>query len=307
MNYLIVDGVQRVEQLSLFLEQEQEESSTPKRKVKVSEIERILSDRPPVDMSLPKFVSYGGGKNSTALLILMKAYGITPDAILFADTGGEKPETYAYLPVMNEWCKSVGFPEITIVKNETGQDTTLEEECLRSNTFPSKTYGRGQCSSKWKIRPQEKFRNKWKKERGIKKHIEYVGYHWGEQRRLINRDSYLKPIEDEKMRVEYPLITRKIDEYGCVQLIEAMGLPRPPKSACFFCPSSKPSEIIDLKEKHPDLYKRAIAIERAGMQTARKVQGLGRRLNWEQLFELTPLELALLEQQKGNRKCSCID
>lgn len=39
-------------------------------------------------------VSYGGGTNSTALLVGMVNNKIIPDAIIFADTGGEKPETY---------------------------------------------------------------------------------------------------------------------------------------------------------------------------------------------------------------------
>lgn len=41
--------------------------------------------------------SYGGGVNSTAMLIGMQERGEIPNLIMFADTGGEKPETYAYL------------------------------------------------------------------------------------------------------------------------------------------------------------------------------------------------------------------
>jgi len=37
-------------------------------------------------------VSYGGGVNSTAVLVGMVERGIRPDAILFADTGGEHPQ-----------------------------------------------------------------------------------------------------------------------------------------------------------------------------------------------------------------------
>ena len=76
-----------MQQLALF---ETVETVEPeKRKVSVKDIPYILNNRPPVDLSLPKFVSYGGGKNSTAMLVLMYANGIKPDAILFADTGGE--------------------------------------------------------------------------------------------------------------------------------------------------------------------------------------------------------------------------
>jgi len=41
-------------------------------------------------------VSFGGGTNSTAMLVGMWERGERPDAILFADTGGEKPHTYQH-------------------------------------------------------------------------------------------------------------------------------------------------------------------------------------------------------------------
>ena len=41
-------------------------------------------------------VSYGGGANSTALLIGLHQHRIPVDLILFADTGAEHPHTYAY-------------------------------------------------------------------------------------------------------------------------------------------------------------------------------------------------------------------
>jgi 3'-phosphoadenosine 5'-phosphosulfate sulfotransferase (PAPS reductase)/FAD synthetase len=48
----------------------------------------------------PLIVAYGLGVDRTAMLIEFARRSIRPDLILFADTGGEKPETYAYLPIM---------------------------------------------------------------------------------------------------------------------------------------------------------------------------------------------------------------
>jgi len=53
-------------------------------------------------------VSYGGGANSTALLIGLHQHRIPVDLILFADTGAEHPHTYAYLDVMDDWLKDHG-------------------------------------------------------------------------------------------------------------------------------------------------------------------------------------------------------
>lgn len=44
-----------------------------------------------------KIVTYGGGTNSTAMLIGMVKQGIIPDRILFSDTGGEHPYRIIYL------------------------------------------------------------------------------------------------------------------------------------------------------------------------------------------------------------------
>lgn len=42
-------------------------------------------------------VSFGGGTNSTAMIIGMYLHKIPIDLILFADTGGEQPHTYEFM------------------------------------------------------------------------------------------------------------------------------------------------------------------------------------------------------------------
>ena len=61
-------------------------------------------------------VSYGGGTNSTAMLIGMYHKKIPVDLILFADTGCEQPHTYEYLPIMNAWLREHGLSEIVTVE-----------------------------------------------------------------------------------------------------------------------------------------------------------------------------------------------
>lgn len=60
-------------------------------------------------------VAYGMGVDSTAMLVGLHQRGVRPDLILFADTGGEKPETYAYLPIIQAWLERVGFPPVVVV------------------------------------------------------------------------------------------------------------------------------------------------------------------------------------------------
>ena len=103
-------------------------------------------------------VSYGGGANSTALLIGLHQHRIPVDLILFADTGAEHPHTYAYLDVMDDWLKDHGMPPITRVYKTTrdGKRLTLEDECLQSCSLPSIAYGFKRCSLKHMYDPEKK-------------------------------------------------------------------------------------------------------------------------------------------------------
>ena len=104
-------------------------------------------------------VGYGGGTDSTAMLVGLWRHHVPVDLILFADPGAEQPHTYAYLDTMSRWLENHGMPAITRVwyTEKNGQRLTLEQECLRSGTLPSIAYGYKKCSLKHKVAPQEKF------------------------------------------------------------------------------------------------------------------------------------------------------
>lgn len=79
-------------------------------------------------------VSFGGGTNSTAMIIGMHQAGIPIDLIMFADPGAEQPHTYEFIQTFNGWLKVHGLPEITPVyyTEKDGNRLTLEQECFRS-------------------------------------------------------------------------------------------------------------------------------------------------------------------------------
>lgn len=103
-------------------------------------------------------VAFGGGVNSTAMLVEMHKREIKPDMILFADTGGERPETYAAVEAVSAWCVAHGMPPIgTVKKTYQGEPETLEANCLRMKMLPSIAYGFKSCSMKFKTDPQDKY------------------------------------------------------------------------------------------------------------------------------------------------------
>lgn len=240
----------------------------------------------------PLVVAYGAGVDSTAMLVGMAERGERPDLILFADTGDEKPETYAYLPVINEWLESVGFPRVTVVKNARPKsgDKSLSDSCLRLGTLPALAYGRHQCSLVWKRDPQHKFIKKWVPAldawaRG-ENVITCIGYDSGP--RDSCRQYKAEGKESPGFRNRFPLIEWGWDREECTRRIIAAGLPVPIKSACFHCPGSKRVEIVWLRKTHPDLFGKAIEMEdKAHAKGLKKIVGLGRKFSWRHVQEIS--------------------
>ena len=221
-------------------------------------------------------VSFGGGVNSAALLVGMQERRMSCDAILFADTGGEKPHTYEFVDIMDRWLKKHGFPEIIRVRATQKTYENLEDNCLKKNMLPSLAYGFKSCSHKYKKQPQEKWANNYQPAKEVWKSgdkvTKYLGIDVGEQRRA-------QIPEDKKYRYEYPLIEWGWEREDCLEALKRAGLPNPGKSACFFCPGSKKKEILDLKRQYPELAQRAIEMERNADLTS--IKGLGRSFSWE--------------------------
>lgn len=274
----------------------------------------VLKNRPAPDPNSPIIVSYGGGTNSTAMLIAMVFKGIKPDLILFADTGGELPETYEWVNTFSDWLVSNEFPSIEWVKyvqmgtsRQKFDYENLEQECLIKNMLPSKAYGYSTCSMKWKVQPVHKRIKSYCKEKSnISTPRQLIGIHTGEMSRLLDKSGQMRDILFEGIRQEYPLIEWGLNQENCNALIKSVGFSVPSKSSCFFCPNRKISEIIELKEKHPDLYQRAVAMEQNA--DLHSLKGLGRtKYAWSDIGALTPLEMALIEAGERSKMCACVD
>lgn len=248
--------------------------STPER----SAIARAVAD---ALVGQPLVVAYGVGVDSTAMLVGLAQRGIRPDAILFADVGGEKDETYAYIPVMNAWLLSVGFPETTVVTYRPVDFKhyppygSLEENCLTNGTLPSEAFGFGSCSQKWKAAPQKKWLEAWAPAVNTwaigMKVVRAIGFDdsCADQKRRYRAES----IEDARFEYWYPLQEWHWDREECKRQILAAGLPVPMKSSCFFCPNMSPVEVAALPA---DKLRRIVLMEARAKPRLEKIQGLWR-------------------------------
>lgn len=246
--------------------------------------------------NVKKIVSFGGGTNSTAMLIGMWKNDIKPDHILFADTGGEKERTYLYIDVLNTWLNMVGFPQIETVRYRTkdGVEISLEQEIINNQTLPAIAFGFKSCSEKFKIRPQNKFL----KERYPDcKIIHYIGFDSGESRRVKNND--LQNHENI-----YPLIEWGWNRKKCIEVIREVGLPLPGKSSCFFCPNMRKNEILNLSDSE----KERVKFIEANAKNKIELKGLGRQYSWTDLINSDESQRKLFDDlDMYQMPCECID
>jgi len=261
----------------------------------------------------PLVAAYGLGVDSTAMLVEFALRGI-----LFADTGGEKPETYEYLSVIQPFLARVGFPDLVVVRYQPKRAAyeTLEGQCLHTGTLPSLAYGGKSCSLKYKRTPQDRYIlsvyppadlvrrgqrvvraigfEAGEQRRRYAHVVKAIGLDAGEEHRLtwaqsapqvgkrLSREAWL----DQKYFVYYyPLMEWGYDRERCKEVIASVGLPVPIKSACYYCPASKKREILWLQEHHPELLARALAIERNAQPKLTSVKGLGRRFAWADFLD----------------------
>ena len=191
-------------------------------------------------------LSFGGGVNTVALMVLLLEEGAPLDEVVFADTGGEVPETYAYLDVARAYFEERGVPFRVVSKRINGT-RDLYETCWHRRVIPSALWR--WATRDFKVKPIHNYY------KTLGAHInQYVGIAFDEIDRM--KDSLVPYVTNI-----YPLIDRKMKREDCVRVIEGAGLPVPVKSGCFFCPFNSMDRWRWLHLNHPDLFDRAVALE----------------------------------------------
>jgi len=234
-----------------------------------------------------------------------------PDLILFADTGGEYEETYAFLDVFDDWLAERKMPRVTRISNadrEEAPHSSLEQECLTNGTLPSLAFGFKGCSAKWKRQPMDRYLAAWAPAKEAwangEKVTRLIGIDYEEQ----HRSAELCSQEHKRWIYRRPLIDWVWGRDECREAVERVGLEAPRKSACWFCPATKKHEVLALAAERTELFERAVGMEhnaqsRGGLKT---VRGLGRSWSWEALVEADKAQLKLFPEAV-EEACGCYD
>lgn len=226
-------------------------------------------------------VCFGGGVDSTAMLVALHDAGVVPHLLTFADTGGEKPETIVHVDRMSRVLQAWGWPPVTVVRKTplpTTGYTDLYSNNVANQTLPSLAFGMKSCSIKWKQGPQDQLLKGvksgpnacaphplWTEAQATGQRItKLIGYDCGPADR--RRAGSLASGGDE-FDYAYPLQLLGWERQHCIKAItEVLGPGMVPiKSACFFCPASKAWELFWLAAHHPELMEKALHMERVAL------------------------------------------
>jgi hypothetical protein len=215
-----------------------------------------------------KVIAYGGGVQSTALLVLAAHRRIDYPIILFANVGAdsEDPATLAYLDrYARPFAALHGIQLIEV--HRTRRDGSVEtlygrltRPGSRSLPIPIRMAGGAPgsraCTADFKIAVL----GRWLTAHGASvanPATVGIGISLDEIERVNNRRA---------MRYEwpaYPLLDHDppLRRADCESIITAAGLPVPPKSACWFCPLRRPQAWSEMRRDRPQLFSRACDLE----------------------------------------------
>lgn len=211
------------------------------------------------DNYIPDFVknplqvlSYGGGVQSTAMLLFIKD-GLLPkpDIIIHADTGAEMPETIDHI---NKWvipfCRDELDIPFIIVKSHRG---SIYDDYMKIGAIP--LMGFRSCTDNFKIAPQR---------RAIREIV-------GNKNGVLIAQCWLGITTDEEKRraksnvkwcgITYPLLDDyRVSRQDCLNRLKKENL-EVIKSGCFHCPYAGTTFYQDLRLNHPTLFQKALDLE----------------------------------------------
>lgn len=247
--------------------------------------------------------SLSGGKDSTAMILMMVERGMPIDCVICADTGMEFPEMYDHLDKVDDFLYRERGIHITTLRHPHGFEWMMFEELKKKpNVLENRAklgvtpYGNGWpgvkvrwCTGQLKTHLITKEVNRLKKE---KQALHYIGIAADEAWRCKGE--------------QYPLVEWGITEAQALQICYDRGFDWGGlyeiyhRASCWCCPLQRIDELRKLRTHHPELWQRLISMDNRAREqfgssplgqfkTGWSVQALDQR------FALEGEQLSLLE------------
>lgn len=210
--------------------------------------------------------SFGGGVQSTAMLVLAAEGKIARGPMLFSNVGdnSEHPAVFDYIrehsrPYAEK--HDIDLRELAWV-DRTGRKRRLLDELLeqkKSVPIPVRMAGGGapgrrRCTDRYKITV-------------VARELRRLGATKEAPWELgigISLDEYQRMRTDTRNPryvFSYPLIELEVTRQDALNIIGKAGLPTPPRSACWFCPLHSAAEWEAMARNEPELFAASVELE----------------------------------------------
>ncbi len=212
-----------------------------------------------------QIISLGAGVQSSTMA-LMSACGELDTSVfaaVFADTGDEPASVYTWL----DWLETqLPFPVI-----RRSRETSLSEHVYNAiekgervskpplftiPDNPGQTEGllTRDCTKDFKVSVIQRAVREIMKEAGVSKVVQWIGISLDETIRM-------KPSRVQYSEHRWPLIEKRMTRHDCLLWMEKNGFPKPPRSACVYCPHHSNAEWRRLRDEEPEAWHRAIEFD----------------------------------------------
>ncbi len=206
-------------------------------------------------------ISLSGGKDSSALLLLMLEKDMPIDCVLYADTGMEFPEMEAHIAKLDDLLFQKRGLHITTLRHPQGFEWLMFERPVnrapdrspKGYGWPLAAPGRRWCTGHLKQHLISKAVTQLKKE---KQALHYIGIAADEAHRCKN---------DPHNR--YPLVEWGVTEAQALQICYDRGFDWGGlykiyhRASCWCCPLQRIGELKKLRHHHPELWARLLDLD----------------------------------------------
>lgn len=192
-----------------------------------------------------------------------------PDAAIFADTQAEPASVYKWL----DWLEpQLPFPVIRVTRGDMTSESLIIKDRKDGTGRWSKSLipafiqnkdgtkgimGRA-CTYSYKVEQLERAARLHGKVKRGQKNVtvtQWIGISWDEIQRI-------KPSRVAWSQHRWPLVELRMGRRDCLKWMESHGYPKPPRSACVYCPFHSDNEWRRLRDQEPEEFQRAIRFEK---------------------------------------------
>jgi hypothetical protein len=213
-------------------------------------------------------ISLGAGVQSSTMALMAATGDITPmpDCAIFADTQDEPKSVYRWL----EWLEGkLPFPIVRVSIGKLSLAATSPRKSAKGGYlkpgipvhFAGAGIGMRHCTMDFKITPILRYANLIRRGEQV---TQWLGISTDEAQRM-------KPSQVDWCEHRWPLIEQNMTRGHCLEWMQEKGYPKPPRSACVFCPYHSDSEWLRLKKEEPEEFDRAVAFEKEYQRAASQV------------------------------------